>query len=253
MCTNRLIGKLVLATLVLGAPALVLAKGPSEIHTKMVATSADPHARGMAHFNTAGGKSRFNLDLQDLPAGAFELDLDGSSVTTFSVNPNSDGTGGTSAEVQLKSGRGVPGFDPRGHQLAVSSGGVVYLTCSFPSSHQQAMATVHIRAAFDNMGVQPGASGEAHFRSKLGETRFSVGAEGLASGSYDLFVGGVTEGTLVVDSMGEGELRFDTQLSDEDTQGDNSDVLLLTFDPRGQLIQVEQQGVVVLQVGFPAQ
>lgn len=260
MNMKRFVGKLVLTTVAIGSPALVLATpnkihpktGHSEIHTKMVASSADPYARGMAHYKVAGGRSRFHLTLQNLAPGAYELELDGTSVAFFSVSPSSDGTGGTSAVVQLKSAKGGPSFDPRGHRLSVSSGGVAHLTSNFPSSHKEAMATVDIRATFDNMGVQPEASCVAHYRSKLGQTRFSVGVEGLASGSYDLFVGGVLEGSLAVDSMGESELRFDTRLSDDDAHGDNGDELLLTFEPRGQLLQVEQQGVVVLQVGFPA-
>ena len=248
MKVARLLGRTLVVAATVVAPILALAKGPTEVHTKLAATVADPHARGMAHYNGVGHQARFNLNTHALAPGDYSLDLDGTSVASFTVNPNSGGSGGTSAALKLSTKRGTLGFDPRGHRISVSSGGIDHLWADFPASHQDAMATIDIKVAIDNTGVQTGASGEAHYRWKLGETRFSVDAQGLAPGSYDLLVGGLLEGTFVVDSSGGGGITFDTVLAGAD-HGD----LLLTFDPRGQLVQISQQNVAVLQLQFPAQ
>ena len=78
------------------------------------------------------------------------------------------------------------------------------------------------------------------FRSEL---------EGAAAGTYDLLVGGTKVGVIVVDATGEGEIEFDSRPStDQDDPGLD---LPLTFDPRGQTIQVEQSAVAMFLGTLP--
>jgi hypothetical protein len=81
------------------------------------------------------------------------------------------------------------------------------------------------------------ASGHADFEERADRTEFSVEAEDLADGSYRILVGGVDRGELVV-SLGVGETEFRSPVE--------AGKVLLTFDPRGQLVEVhDSQGAVL--------
>ena len=85
------------------------------------------------------------------------------------------------------------------------------------------------------------ASGHADFQERPDRTEFSVEAEDLADGSYRIVVGGVDRGELVV-SLGRGETEFRSPVE--------AGKVLLTFDPRGQEIEVHDgQGAVLTSDG----
>jgi len=80
-------------------------------------------------------------------------------------------------------------------------------------------------------------SGHADFEERADRTEFSIEAEGLADGTYSIMVGGTDRGDLVV-SLGAGETEFRSPVE--------AGKVLLTFDPRGQLIEVhDAQGAVL--------
>lgn len=80
-------------------------------------------------------------------------------------------------------------------------------------------------------------SGHADYRERADRTEFSVEAEDLADGNYRIFVGGVDRGGLVV-SLGMGETEFRSPVE--------AGKVLLTFDPRGELVEVHDgQGAVL--------
>jgi len=80
-------------------------------------------------------------------------------------------------------------------------------------------------------------SGHADFEERPDRTEFSVEVEDLADGNYRIIVGGIDRGPLIV-SMGIGETEFRSPVE--------SGKILLTFDPRGELVEVfDDQGVVL--------
>lgn len=80
-------------------------------------------------------------------------------------------------------------------------------------------------------------SGHADFSERADRTEFSVEAEDLTNGNYRIFVGGVDRGGLVV-NLGAGETEFRSPVE--------AGKVLLTFDPRGQLVEVRDgQGAVL--------
>ena len=80
-------------------------------------------------------------------------------------------------------------------------------------------------------------SGHADYSERADRTEFSVEAEDLADGNYRIFVGGVDRGGLVV-SLGMGETEFRSPVE--------TGKVLLTFDPRGELVEVHDgQGAVL--------
>jgi hypothetical protein len=80
-------------------------------------------------------------------------------------------------------------------------------------------------------------SGHADFEERADRTEFKVEAEDIPNGTYRIFVGGVDRGPLVV-SLGIGETEFRSPVE--------TGKVLLTFDPRGQVIEVRDgQGAVL--------
>jgi hypothetical protein len=94
-------------------------------------------------------------------------------------------------------------------------------------------------------GIAPtNASGDAEFAQRAGYTEFDVDIEDLPAGEYTLLVGGVARGVfdvIVVDGKPVGKIDFSSP-------NDDGDELLLSFDPRGQLIEVaDASSAVVLE------
>jgi hypothetical protein len=80
-------------------------------------------------------------------------------------------------------------------------------------------------------------SGHADFEERPDRSEFSVEAEDLSDGDYRIFVGGMDRGALNV-SMGIGETEFRSP--------SEAGKVLLTFDPRGHVIEVRDgQGAVL--------
>ena len=102
------------------------------------------------------------------------------------------------------------------------SGGVSDDTSSDVPFSEQRIALAPARAGIIG-------SGHADFEERADRTEFSVEVEDLADGSYRIFVGGTDRGELVVNlGIGETEYRSPAEAGK----------ILLTFDPRGQLIEV---------------
>ena len=80
-------------------------------------------------------------------------------------------------------------------------------------------------------------SGHADFEERADRTDFSVEVEDLADGSYRILVGSVDRGELIVNmSIGETEFRSPVETGK----------VLLTFDPRDQLVEIHDgQGAVL--------
>lgn len=77
-----------------------------------------------------------------------------------------------------------------------------------------------------------------------------VEIEDVPEGAYDVYVGGELRGTIQAvfnpaNGEVEGELEWD---SDPDDPGEQ----LLDFDPRGQLIEVRDGGIAILERTFPS-
>lgn len=83
-------------------------------------------------------------------------------------------------------------------------------------------------------------SGHADFLERPDRTEFSVEVEDLSDGVYDIVVGGIDRGDVVV-SVGMGETEFRSPVEDGKEP--------LNFDPRGQVIEVHDSQGAVLSSG----
>jgi len=84
------------------------------------------------------------------------------------------------------------------------------------------------------------ASGHADFEERADRTSFSVEVEDMVDGSYRIIVGGADRGELIV-ALGIGETEYRSPVE--------TGKVLLTFDPRGQLVEVHDGEGVVLTSG----
>jgi len=104
---------------------------------------------------------------------------------------------------------------------------------------------LRLRVNLVSSGVDANAKGVAELRTSATVSDFKIAAQNLATGSYDILIAGVFQASLTVGTTGRGEVQFRTNPE----PGENA--VPLTFDPRGQLVQVAQGATTFLSVAFP--
>lgn len=235
--------------------------GTAKLEVFMVNVGPDTNAKGRLRHEDRGDELRFDVEIQYLDGGLYELVVGGVPRATF------DPSGFFEVELEFRnppddSPPDEPGeqhflldFDPLGQQVDVVKDGVVYLTGMLPGVAGSGAPKKAGQLAKDlgkkkgdklavmllDLGVLPGAKGEVVL-SQSGQTELEVEIEHVPDASYGLYVGGVLRGALVV-TAGEGRLRF----SDPPQVG----VAPLDFDLKGQLVQVKSGEDAILAVVFP--
>jgi hypothetical protein len=213
-------------------------------------TGAIPGASGEVRLRERRGVQDFDVEIEDLPDGAYELLVDGVARGTIDVVRGkgkiefSDG-GDDPDELPLE-------FDPLGALVQVAQGGTIVLsgTVLADAPGLNVCTPSESTTALANVGPDPDASGDTRFRVRDDcDHDFQVEADDLPVGVYEVWVGGVLRGTMDMVDVGdgtEGETEFDT---DADEPGE----ILLDFDPVGQTVEVRQGTTVFLSstVGDP--
>ena len=221
-------------------------------------TGAVPAASGKVRFEERSNRTEFKVEAEDLPVGAYSLRVAGIERATIDVVTVA---GGTEGEVEFRSpvepGKILLDFDPRGEQIEVARGSTVFLTTQLAgqpgggggdddsgggAGGDIERYVLHVEASHD------GPELKAELEERGTRTDFSVELEDFAAGTYTLNVGGTDRGTIdVVAVQGgtEGEIEF----RDPPEPGH----FLLDFDPRGQVVRILRNGVVLLSGTFPTQ
>ncbi|MCF6318546.1 MAG: hypothetical protein L3J83_04570, partial [Proteobacteria bacterium] len=208
-------------------------------------------------FEQDSGNSEFYVEVEDVPGGSYDLRVDGvirSQIQVINVN------GGTEGKIEFESpvneNNLLLNFDPRNKLIEVLEGNTVLFTSDFTSAPGGTNPPVsngappfandiETKVFFNNTGIIPSARGEVELEQEQNEVEFEVEIENLPLGNYSLFVGGVEKGIITVvnddgGSEGELEFRFPSEIGKP----------LLNFDPRGQLIEIRQNGNTILEVEF---
>jgi hypothetical protein len=191
----------------------------------------------------------FDVEIEDLPSGTYDLFVDMLDRGDIVVS-------GGEGEIEFSDGGDDPDelpltFDPYGALVEVKQGATVILTGSAIGGGGGGGGNVcsdeELRLDLENVGPDGDAKGDARHRVLDDCDRdFRVEIEDLPDGSYDLFVGGIDRGDIqVAEVAGEhqGEIEYHTDPSEVGK-------VLLTFDPRGQLIEVKQGATVFLSLDF---
>lgn len=229
---------------------------PSESEEPITSTGVDPDGAASARLRLRDDcEHTFRVEIEDVPVGAYELFVGGVLRGTITVVDTGTAVQG---ELEFSSDDDDPGallldFDPAGAAIEVRQGATVFFSSSFSGTGGGGggggtCTPEDNELPLLNNGPDGDAKGKARYRLEGDcDDDFRVEIENLPLGDYDLRVGGVVQGAITVALVaGEavGEIQFD---NDPDQPGE----LPLTFDPRGQLLEIVQGGVVYLERAFP--
>jgi len=214
-------------------------------------------------------RTDFDVELEDLPVGDYQLLVDGIERGIISVVATDDGTEG---EVEFSSpqddGELLLDFEPLGALIEIAdAGGVLFSGIADPANsgggddgggddggaggddgNAPPFGNTETEVDFINTGLDSDASGDVELEQRPDRVEFDVEIEDLDLGSYELWVGGMMVAEIevvTVDGGTEGEVEFRNPVE--------PGKLLLDFDPIGQLISIEQAGSVFLEVEFPTE
>jgi hypothetical protein len=225
---------IVTALIALGLSGTANAKDQFKLKSSLNSTGVEAGSSGSLKAVLKASKSKLQIKAKDLtPNAEYTVTVDGE--VAASVTARSNGT----LKAQFRTGR-IPGldFEVRGTTVAINNLGDDVLDAVVSGNGESADSRSDERAELSPTAAAPGASGDTRYRIKDGRHKFDVKAEGLTDGSYDLVVGSIVRGTIVV-TLGKGEIEFDSE-------ADDAGEILLDFDPRGETIDVVQAGTAFL-------
>lgn len=220
---------------------------PEDLEVDLAGTDAAPGATGRLEFEIRPGHAELQLEVRGLPAGDYELALDGTAVAPITTDAGGEG------DLKLQSppgpASGLLDFDPRGHLITVEAGGTVFLRADVPDqgtipgaegADPPPFGESEIEFALANQGVYPDGKAKAELEQEPDRVDFKVEVEDIPAGDYDLRVDGQIRATITVtggtgESRGEVEFRFPS----------DPGKLLLDFNPLGKSVTIEEQGMVL--------
>ncbi len=227
------------------------AVGELRIRAKLVNTGVEANAKAVAEFSERPDRARFAVQAQEIAPGPCDLLIAGAFQASMNINPKGQGKVVFSSNPEPGKNEFPLSFDPRGQTVELARGADVLLSVVFPDGAHAARSKgkkkgknsrVEIEAELVATGALSGAGGKIAFQSRQGKEQLRVAISDIPPGDYDLRVGGVQVGSIFVEARG-GKIVFSTQAK--------KNTLPLTFDPRGQLIEVLRNGAVILQVVLP--
>lgn len=245
----RRAGAILVATGLLALPALAVA-GSSSTNFWLISAGNDPDARALVKFQDVPGSEKMVVTAKDLAPGAYTVEANGLVVGSLDMTVSSGSGGGTVGSIRFAAADGTFNFNPDGALLSISQAGTPYFWGTVPASRLEATTLVRVKEPLLATGVDTDAIGTAEYRMRRGRSRFYVKVRNLPTGTYDLTVSGFVQGFIDVDSRGRGRVRFNT-LPMGPGGYDQPDLMLLSFDPLGQKISVNQAGLTYLTVDFP--
>lgn len=191
-----------------------------------------------ARFRTEPGRLSFRVQLENAPAGSYQLIVAGQLRGVLNVSANN-----VSSELEFKSPRdngALLDFDPRGQTIALVTttqvGTNVAPSQIPPFGNSERSVPLQVGGA---------GSGELKLKQKPSSVDFSVEIEDVPVGTYSIKVGDVGRGLLIVSNQA-GRNKGETEYSYPRDAGK----LLLDFDPRGQRVEISQAGVVIASGTF---
>ena len=234
----------------------------SDTEVALVAQPGAPAGSGKAKLETGDDcKRAFEVELEDVPVGSYDLLVDGVLRGTIEVVTDAGGTRGKIEFEGLGSGSDeieeLPlDFDPSTSMIEIAdsgdptvlfSGNMANGTPPGPSACTEPPSEIRV-ALFNDGTADPDAKGDARYRVRDDcSVDFRVEIEKLPAGEYDLIVNGFNRGTIAVSLVNtdfQGEIEFRNPVE--------SGKILLEFDPRGQLVEVRQGATTFLSRNFPA-
>lgn len=209
-------------------------------------TGADADATAKATLKVdKKARQKFSVELENLPAGVYELLANGTSAANITVGESGEG------EVEFSSSNdeedALPlSFDPATTVFTVQSGGTVYFQGALTFTTVGSEPSEEVELPLFNTGVHPAAKAEMSYeREEGGELSFEVEVKDVPVGTCELWVGATQRATITVvatNSGTKGKVEFEN----------DSDDLPLDFNPLGETIRIQSAGVVWFERVLPA-
>ena len=207
--------------------------------TDLIPTAAAGPGKADARFRLKrSGESDFRVRVEDVPVGDYDLWVDGIYRATITVNLAFE-----ESEVEFDTDPEPPelslDFDPRDLLIAIFEGGDLYFSgiMSARANGVNVCEASQVSQLVASSGADPDGKAKARFRTRADcDQDFKVEIEDVPAGAYDLYVNNKNRGVIhVVDTGTEfkGEIEFDTD-------PDDPDEFLLTFNPNSTPIEVRQ-------------
>lgn len=230
-------------------------KRPEKLDVRLVPARDGISGNGKAQFWERPDRSDFKVEAEGIPDGEYDLFVCGADVEENMTVAGGEG------EIEFRSpfidSKLQLDFDPRNCLIelhdesgaALTSGDAVLAPKTKgpkDDDDDEGEGGVEINVSLASTGDIPGAEGEAGYKADGDESEFEVEIENVPAGLYPLLVGGDEKGKIEVFEDG-GKFKGKLKFSDPQT----ADSELLNFDPRGEIVEVLQGDVVILESLFP--
>jgi hypothetical protein len=213
---------------------------------------------GKAKFWERVDRSDFHVSAEDIPDGPYDIMICDPLENVGSLTVEA-GEGQTEFRSPEAAGKELLSFDPRNCVIELHDGGGAVLSSGAAVLTEKSTGNggggggngkSEIAVELDNTGVYPAAEGEASYLEKNNSIEFEVEIKGVPMGAYPLRVDDILRGEIDVaddddpnDDTLKGKLRFSNPQKEQRE--------LLDFDPRGQWIEVYDDGTIIFEVEFP--
>ncbi len=237
-------------TLSQGVPNAGSTNAPVELEEYLASTGLQPGASAKAEFETEGAETEFCVRLENAAPGRYALDIGGTRRGYIDVTDPEDGRGELEFTKGGDSGRPLT-FEPRGELIEIISSSGTLFSHVFGSGSAGAggsSAPFSTALPLFRSGAVSGKARMEYDAEDDGERKFEVELENVPAGAYNLLVGGVARGTIqaqTLENSTHGKIEFEND--SDDSEGE----LPLTFDPLGQMIEIEQNGVILFWRELP--
>jgi hypothetical protein len=216
----------------------------------LASTGQDVDATARARWrDKGGGVLDFNVELEHLPAGSYDLYVTDMIVPKGSITV--DGTGSGEIEFATPQDGGKPLFDfPVFDQvIEVRQAATVFFSDTFSASGGTGGGgggggggnsgdKTKTEVFMVNVGPDFNAQGRLRYEVKGAKTKFSVEVEKLDAGTYTLIVGGAPVGELTTTGPESVEVEFQDPVEAGKT--------LLNFDPLGAQVDIVRNATTYL-------
>jgi len=215
-----------------------------EILQFLASTGADGDATCRARWRQDAESTDFNVELEHLPQGSYELWVAGAQHGNIPVGELGQGE----IEFQMPQDGDKPllDFEVLDQLVEIRLDATTYFSDVFDGSGSGGGASASkgkLEMPMVNVGPDADAKGQLVHEAQSGKVKFKVEVEHLDAGTYQLQVAGAPVAELVVSGV-QLELEFQDPVE--------SGKLLLNFDPLGAQVDVVKDGVVYLSAVLPA-
>jgi hypothetical protein len=235
---SRVLPRLACSLLVFGLVAGPAAgKEESKIQVPMENLGVDPGAKADLRSKLDAGDATLQLRAKGLEGGAEYLVLaDGIEQQRFVAQANGHANVKFDLLVPDAASPMIP-FDPRGRYVTVNDGAADVLGAWYSTAGEPDRTKVKEWTDLAPEAIAAGGHADARYdRRPNGKASFRVHMQHAPAGVYDLLVADVSRGSLEVNGSGGGRIDFTTM-------GKGKNGIVLDFDPRGLLVELEQGGV----------